>query len=289
MSGERLKAAASYAGEHLALSIDGSYLVAKSDAVCKLNTLDAAEYQPDCTADFKASKVSPTELAKGIESVSFCAMKSESRPIMKSVHVIGGGEMIVCEACDGSNGAFYEFKAEQVFDFIISTKSTQRIISALNRDGAKIFISDNIIKVEHKFGSYWCKQLDGKYPDLQTRRKDKDYLPSVNIGEVDAGQIAAALGCAIDMQPDPSKMNAVDTEFGPKGVKIFHANFNRTIPGKFIVFKASLNASTAKDCFTAFSGKVALATGEVKFLHLSAGQLSAMSMPLRENKEEPAK
>ena len=277
-----LLAALYLAGEEVEIEQTCKELVIKSAATVCVKTADADEFPAMPAAASTKKEISCAELAAGIKSVAFCANTNPARIELCSVHFASNDGKMVVEAVDGANGAFYEFPWVGDLTFLVSAEHAGRLQDALLKEGAELFLTGNLASVKHALGSYSCKLLEAQFPNTKAMRTGENFVMSKPLGEISAETVAETLSAALLLW-DANQLPAMNLEFTPKAMSFESDAFNRQLEGKFANHSTKVNAQALRKCVQAFGEQaVKIGTGQIDFLRLEAGKLSAITMSLRE-------
>lgn len=276
------------AGEYVGLKQGGTFLEIKSDGrVYKLPIHNANEFPafPE-SKNHKLQGISCEDLAEGIQSVAFCAHTNPDRYALMSVHVLSKPKMLLCEACDGGNGAMWERPLIcPAFEMLIPSDFASRTADALLCKGSKLKLSDNSAMITHDTGYYYCKQSEAKYPDTSNIRGHK----TAPLGELEVKSAVDALESCTRLI-DTSKTASGLMTFSKSGLDIYfsslHGSCSINLPGKFEIHEASVNIQSMLKCFRAIKAdKCSILRNDTKdsgeFIALRSGDLGIISMCLR--------
>lgn len=263
---------------------DGKQLEIKhGKSVFKLNIQDSAEFpaMPD-TKDCKLQGIVCADLAEGIKAVAWAASQNHlDRPILTAIRVAPKAKMLMVGATDSHELACFDRPLIcPVFEMLMPGEFADRASDCLLQKGAELKLSDRAIYITHDSGSYWCKQMEGKYPSTDFVRAFK----TSELGAIDVRMTLQALDSCLSLS-DPSKTptalltfskNGLDIDFSALGAASF------TIPGVFKAHECQVNANAFRRSLRAIpEDKCKILCGledATKFLSFRCGDLYVVSI-----------
>lgn len=225
---------------NLTLSKDRRLLF-ESGFTHSMPTMDAKEFPARFGNGGTAQGCSTSDLANGIESVSWAISKDTSRQNLLNAHVVLAPQLIVCEASDGyvlarcakpSIAGYCEFAINGIF--------TQQVVESLRQPNSNLFVAENCITVKHDLGEYSAKLTEHPFPSTKAIFEDeKVYVGEINVLELAShAQLAQSLSASDGLK--------VAMSFGPLGVTITsdHTDgaYSGFVGGEFEEFSVSVSA-----------------------------------------------
>jgi DNA polymerase-3 subunit beta len=209
----------------------------------QIATMDAEEFPPHPKME-KAQKhgVACDELAKYIKQVDWSASTDETRYVLQSVYIESDARKLSVIATNGRELAMAETTLiGSKFTILVPSNFSGNLSAMLARKSAVLSSSANGLRVDHDAGSYFCKQMDGNYPNYKQVIPDKmKPLGGVNV-EAMKEMIA---GCvAFDTRKSEAKAkftfskNELLVEFAGDN----NAKLKRHLYGKFEPFVIALS------------------------------------------------
>lgn len=272
-------------GESVTIELVSGHLEITSPfGVSKIPTMEAEEFPKMPTLE-KAEKhgVSCADLSKMISGVLFCASEDQARYVLQSVYLESKAKKLVAVATNGRDLALIE-AALIGSDFKITAPSAfcGNFSNALLREGASLSSSENWILVEHESGAYYCKQLEGNYPNY------KQVIPSekTNLGEVATEELKSLVArCLVFTEQSEAK---TVFEFSKKALTVSfvgdkNAQLKHTMDGKFSPFTVALNARSIHKILSNIKTEsvTLFFTDELSPLRFESGDLMVITMPMR--------
>lgn len=206
---------------HVELLAGPSLLEIRSGWKSMLPTMPLTEF-PAAQADkLTAIGVNCSDLADGIEAVSFAAMTSReararNRPTFDSVCVHLTGESILCSSHGFGSGALFDRAAicAELDDFLIPEAHCASLVSALRKPESVVLTSNSHISVAHSAGSFKVRTYEAdSFPDMFEAMKR--YPDTEPVATMDREQFL--IHCQNCDVIDPEKFNpeggAVTLEF----------------------------------------------------------------------------
>jgi DNA polymerase-3 subunit beta len=252
-----------------------------------LSAVDAAEF-PTLPKMVKSAKqgLACGELSRFVKSVSWAASSDPVRYNINSVFIESSGKELMAVATNGREMAFVkEAIIGSDCEFLIPSAFAANAAAALARDGAILETSENQIRVTHNEGEYYCKQVEGRFPNY----KRVIPLETKPLGKLNVAEAIAMLRSIVCYG------DAADTDI--KGIFIFSKNglvvkfdepragteLSRELAGKYTDFTVALSAAKMLKIFQHIQAEdVTIRFVDIfSPLVIEAGNLTAMTMPMR--------
>lgn len=223
--------------------------------------------------------------AEAVSSVVWAAGDDLLRYTINSVRIESGSKVLSVVATDSRWLATREsatIGSEAAMS--IPKAFCQRFAAALERDGALLSSSKNWVKVEHNNGYYFCKQIDGSYPNWrQVVPKERHLLGPVGITTMKE----VALFC--NAYNEKALDRSVRLFFSKDGLRLEfvganNAKAHRVVGGEFDDFTVGVSLIRLKDIFSNLTGETAkiYRTGDNHSpLVIEAGEMCVVLMPMR--------
>lgn len=264
-------------------SSDNQLEIKHGKSVFKLNIQDAAEFPPmPETKDCKLQGIQCKDLAEGIKAVAWAVEPEELiSQILTSVHVAPKAKMLTVEATNRKELASFDRPLIcPVFEMLLPGDFAARASDCLLQKGAELKLSDRAIYITHDSGSYWCKQMEGKYPATDFVRAFK----TSELGAIDVRMTLQALDSCLSLS-DPSKTPVALLTFSKDGLDIDFSALGAasfTIPGVFKAHECQVSANAFRRSLRAIpedTCKIMCGLeGEKPFLSFRCGDLCVWSM-----------
>lgn len=241
-------------GEEVELTLDGQTLVIQfGQTVFKLGTIAPEEFPAVMQGEFSNIAVPCHDLANGVDAVAWCASKDPTRHIYQSVQLLGKPKEFRALSTDGRNVAM--MKSALIcpeFEILVPDGFAKNFADALRRKESVLSACENAVRVAHVDGAYWCKQVDGKYGNVDGVLPDEKKMKAVgDANKSDLVDIADKCLLFVDLARTP----VVDLEFSKTGIL---AQFigggsgqKMSFSGKFKPQSFKLNAKSLKECASA--------------------------------------
>jgi DNA polymerase-3 subunit beta len=255
--------------------------------VSSLSTLDAGEFPP-LPKMVKSSKqgLACAELSKFVKAVSWAASKDPSRYILNSVLIESRAKQLTVL---GTNGREMAFVKEAVIgsdcECLIPSGFASNAAAALARDGAILETSENQIRVTHNEGEYYCKRVEGNFPNYKQVIPNKTkLLAKLNVEEM----LSLLRGVACYGNAQDAEIKGV-FKFSNKGLVVEFKEPNsgteliRELAGKYEDFTVALATAKMLKIFQQIkTDEAALRfVDELSVLTIEAGNLTVLTMPIR--------
>jgi len=261
-----------------------SILVKCGDNETKIATLNSEEF-PALPKMEKAENhgVACADLANAVNQVAWAASDDPSRYVINSVRIQSEAKILSVVATNGRELAIVELPLiGSKFEIIAPSPFASNLCASLSRTGAVLSSNDSQIKVNHDWGNYFCKQLDGTYPNYkQVIPKDSKPLGAVSVEEF-LGLVSSCVGYSSD-----SEAKGV-FDFSAKGLAITLAGDNnstasRRMDGKFATLKIALSTKKMVKIFQHLKTDDAklFFIDELWPLTIEAGDLKVITTPMR--------
>lgn len=253
---ERLRHA--IGGEDLEITFSGEKMqIQFSLGGTKIAVLPAEDFPDEKKDKWIASGINCEELADSIGRTQWACSKDFTSYILNGVHVCGSSKNLICEATTSRELAVLE-KAIicSDIDAVIPAAFCSQLIAALNRKDSGVSFGKNAIKVSHAEGAFYCRLLDGVYPNTQNAMPKKTNL----IGEIQTAPLIDALS-RINFLGGPKTEAHCLLSFSASGLgvqfvgKEDEASFR--IDGNFKEHEAAMNATTLLGCIKALGSESA--------------------------------
>lgn len=279
---------------HLKLSIFGDEVeikIQKESVVIKCG-IDETKISTRNTEEFpllpkfekpSSHGVSCADLAASVGSVSWASSTDDSRYMLQSVLVESEAKSLRCIATNGRELAIAESALiGSVFQVVIPSAFVTNLSSALDRVGASFSSTTNYVKVAHEWGNYFCKQMEGNYPNYKAVIPTKSKpLGRVNVSDLKniVSQCVgfAAQGEARGVFKFAEKELEIEFE-GDGGSKL-----SRHLAGEFSPLTIALSTRKMLAVLNNATTETAelLFTDELSPLVLKSGDLMVATMPMR--------
>lgn len=260
----------------------GKILVTQGNSRCHIATLPAETF-PKLKHQGKlvALGISCEDLAEGIRSVAFAACKKDiGRPELETVHINASARMLLVEACNGKNGAFFERPlACCESDIVVMDDCAPHLAAALLQKGAVISKSQNFVQVQTETGSYACKLVEAKYPNTAPIRNQE----KIKLGEISRVELLAIMEQCVFLLSPTQRPRATIT-FSEAGIDVkfdgLDSDVDSHIDGKFASHEFSINVEAGKLCLGAMKeDRLQVFSNQQKTsLWFQAGDLTVMTM-----------
>jgi DNA polymerase III sliding clamp (beta) subunit (PCNA family) len=183
-----------------------------------------------------------------------------------------GKEIAICEkAVIGSD-----------FQILVPREFVSNFANALSRAGASLSSNDKQIKVSHDSGTYFCKQIDGNFPNYKAAIPEKTRpLGVVKVEEIKS-VVESCIGySAHEEAPGVFKFSGTELmiEFlGDKNTKL-----DRHMPGKFDALTVLLSTKKIHNIFKNIKTDDArlFFVDELSPIKIESGDLLVLTMPMR--------
>lgn len=257
VKGGTLATIVGYGKDLIELSVTNGRLVCKNGATVELPILASDEFPPDPESKIKGRGVNCGDLAKAIRAVKWAASKEEARYMLQSVHVLASAKLLVVESTTGRELAHYALPAiSAAFECVIPSAMASHLADCLDKNWPELWLSENWICAKfNKGSSYYCKQLEGNYPNTAQPRTGERIL----LGDIARDEWVAVLRNIVSGgSDDASKTVRIDAmlRFGKKECAVTvnekHFKFDDSIPGKFTAKEASINCIPFLKCLDGF-------------------------------------
>jgi DNA polymerase III sliding clamp (beta) subunit (PCNA family) len=155
----------------------------------------------------------------------------------------------------------------------------------LIRDGSILSLNEKCASVSHECGAYFCKQVDGVYPNYAQVIPSKKVL----LGEVLVSDVKSLLGRCLHYSAAVEANGAFSFTAEKLTVDFIgdnNAKLSHHIEGKFAPFKIALNIRSLHKVFSQLNGdKATIYSGgdELKPFTVQNEQVSVLTMPMRFN------
>lgn len=273
-------------GESVTLEMSGDSLeVTSGFGTTKLPTMDAGEFPSIPTLEKGENHgVNCQELGKAIDLVSFAASTEAVRYILNSVYACGESKTLSAVSTNGRELAVVESALiGSAFKIVAPSAFAGNLCSALMRDGASFSSSSSWMLVRHAAGSYYCKQLEGKYPNW------KQVVPAkkTKLGTVSTGDFKQLVGrCLVftDQSEAGAKFEFSKSKLTIKFIGDKNAQVEHSIDGSFKDFTIELNARAFHKTLSAIKAESIdlFHSGDcLSPIRIEAGDLVILAMPMR--------
>lgn len=272
-------------GETTAIKLQkGSLKISCGENETEIATIDAADFAP--LPEMKKSEnhgVACNELGNAVNLVSWASLEDESRYVLKSVYVSSSEKKLSAVATNGRELAIAESAIiGSDFDLLAPSEFIGNFSFALSRTGATLSTTDNQIKVSHEWGNYFCKKVEGNYPNYsQVIPKGQKPLGTVSVDEFRA----VVQSCVGFSQNSEAKglfkfsKNELEIEFlGDNNAKL-----SRHMAGSFAAFGISLSTKKMLKILSNIKTDEAklFFTDELSPISIESGELKVFTMPMR--------
>ena len=281
-----LLASLTLADEEVELKLTGSGQLTVRAGASTLLGISSADEFPAVPAMTGAKQIAEDGklIGSAIDTVAFCSYKDETRPVLRSVSVIGDGKQLVVQASNGGSAAFVVVDSACICELLVSASHALPLATALNHEGSKLFVKDGLLSVKHETGAYCCRQLEGKFPDTSRIRlgTDEDAAPSNKIGKINRGWLSETLSAAISVHADEASNASVALSFSESGLQVETPNFSRKFAGKFPKFEARFGAALLLACANSFSvEEIEASATPLNCLHLDVPNYKTVNLSMR--------
>lgn len=262
----------------------GSLLVKCGDNETVISTMDAADFAP--MPEFRDAEnhgLACAELAEAVNLASWAASNDPSRYVLNSALIQASPKTLSVVASNGRELAIVERALiGSAFEVLIPAEFASGFQSALSRTGAVLSSNKNNVKVAHDWGNYFCKQLDGAYPNYkQVIPKESKLLGTVSVEEL-LGLVSSCVGYSSDTEAKGI------FDFSAKGLSITlvgdnNSTVNRRMDGKFAALKIALSTKKMLKIFQHLKTDEAklFFNDELSPLVIESGDLRVITMPMR--------
>lgn len=256
---------------------DGAIAVKIKSGITNLKTLLAEDFPSLPKDELIKSSVACDELSKAVDNTAWAASTDETRFIFNAVHISASPKMLRVEATDARNLAFCEIPLmSSEFEAIVPRAFAANFSAALLRSESELSIGKNYVRVSHEWGNYFCKQLDGKYPDTAPIIRATPKF----IGEAKTAELLEIVG-RCDSFSDPSRTPVAMVTFSKSGAQIDFVGQDSSLAhkasGQFEPHECRLNANSFKTCLGAINSETvrihAGGSGNFKSIVLESGNL----------------
>lgn len=237
--------------EKVSITTDGTALIIKSKAVCRVPIFSADTFvEAKPSASWTKQGVNCLDLAKAIDSVAFCAATNDDRFQLMSIHVMAQETGIFATAADGRRAARLSIPAiSSKFEMLVPSESRTGLVDALRRDGAVFSLNENAIMVQHSEGQYATQQIEGPYLNTEGFFKPFDK----QIGICAANSIRECVQILQGVTPvDPLKGVWLVLSKDETGLRISNDHFDQSIAGEFELEKLKFDAKYFQTVINAF-------------------------------------
>jgi DNA polymerase III subunit beta len=272
-------------GESCELKLDKNWLtIICQNAETKIATMDADEFVAPPKLDKPTTHgLACSELAESIKSVAWASSTDESRYILKSVLIESTAKKLSVLATNGRELAIH--KSELIgsdCSILAPSAFISGFCSALVRKGAILSDNENQIHVTHDEGEYFCKKLEGNYPNYkQVIPTDQKPLGSVAVAEF-LGVVSSCVGFRDESEARGiftfSKTNMLIEFIGDNGTAL-----TRKLDGKFEKLVIGLSTKKLVRIFSNLKTEEAklFFNDEFSPIVIEAGDLQVTTMPMR--------
>ncbi len=227
--------------------------------------------------------VSCVDLAASIKSVAWAASTEVARYILMSVLIRSSAKSLEVVSTNSRELALCETALiGSDFELVAPSDFVGNLCASLSRDGATLSSNENQIRVSHNDGEYFCKKVDGNYPNY------KQVIPAKlkTLGTVSVEEFKSAVAsCAGYSGDSEAKGNFTFTK---KGVTIELVGDNgsktvRNIAGSFSDLKIMLATKKMLKIFSNLKGDEAkiLFVDELTPIAIDSGGLRVVTSPMR--------
>ena len=256
-----------------------------------LKTQPADQFPEWPKFDFEAVGIPCRDVAEGIDAVSWAACANESRHTLMSVYIIGGPKSIECVSTNGYQLALWKGDLiSDVFNALVPIASCANLCAALVNDGAEFQTSENMIQVEHDFGSYATKQIDGQYPDF--RALTGSIANRIEIGSLKIAELMDIFN-RCDFYSDPRKTPVASIEFSKVGAEIKSVGVDSGmvffIDGSFQKWSIDVRPDAFKSCLRAIKSDSTKFFGASNIAVMEYGNVQIYTNGLRVESKESKK
>lgn len=271
-------------GEHCELTLAAHILTIKFDgSVLNLKTLPALEFPTRPSDAMLNVGASCTDLATGIQAVAWAAASRDyDRPILESVHITGTSKLLHCEATTGRELAVWEMMLITAkFEAVVPQEIAANLCRALLREESTLAVNNKTIRVTHKTGAFYCKQLEGTHPDVST-------FINCERTEVGTAKVSEMADCfsRCDLFTEPQKTPITILTMGMAGGLVEflgkNAGLSLKFSGTFRPHNFKLNVGSFKKCLSAIEDETVKIFAGPKRVILEAGNLSIVTTEVEE-------
>ena len=162
-----LLSAVEFLDEEINISIKETVVTLRSGKKkIDLSLLDSAVVLPPI--DGSVVDLPIEKLVTALKASKFSAPHDSHRTALKSIHVVSDGETLEVHSSRGPELSIYKTTGSFTkTEFMIPNEFASLVIDSLQREEARLCISERSITVEHKLGRYSCKQLEAQYPNMR--------------------------------------------------------------------------------------------------------------------------
>lgn len=267
-------------GVEMELSLDKSDLqIAFSGNLLEISTQSIKGFPEQWRNKFTNIGVSCVDLFTGIKAVEWAASREESRYIMRSVHVVGSAQSLVCHSTTGRELAIWESPSISAdFEVLVPDSFAANLRAALVRDGAVFSIAAGKVRVVHSDGSYTCKQVEGMFPSIAGIVDKEPRL----IGSCVVEELVEVFARCVPYAPLPPRLPVSVVEFSKQGGSVKFTGQDSGLAlrfgGSFDPHVCKLNAVSFRKCLSAFdSYDVKIYAGDHKII-LESGNLKVIQV-----------
>jgi len=272
-------------GSETEIVIDGnSAKIICGDNQTIISTLDDDEF-PKLPRfdDSQTHGVACTEAARAIGLVSWAASDDKGRYLINSVLIASESAKLTAVATNGRELAIAEVACiGSDFEVVIPSEFVSNASTALNRKGASLASNRNQIRVTHESGVYFCKQIDGLYPNYKNAiPKDVKPLGTVLVAEFKS-TIAGCCGFSSDSEAKGL------FSFSKKEVMVeligdLNSQVARHMLGKFDNFTVALSTKKMLKIFQNLKSEEAklFYVDDKTPIRIEAGDLTVIECPMR--------
>lgn len=242
----------------------------------EIKTLDAEEYPPLPKDELSKFSINCEELAEAVNATSWAASADLTRYMLQSVHIQAGVKMLRVESTDSRNLALFEIPLiSSPFEAVIPSSFAANFSSALLRSEAELSVGKNWVRISHEWGNYFCKQMDGKYPNTKAITDSV----SKNLGVANVSELKEIFD-RCDQFSDKSKTQFAAVSFLKTGIKAefigVGAGLDYSTSGEFQPHECQLNASGFRNCLRAIKSetvKIKATMGTPETIIMESGNL----------------
>jgi DNA polymerase III sliding clamp (beta) subunit (PCNA family) len=280
---EHLKSA--IGGESVTLERTGEQVIVRhGKSVMRLGTVSAKEFPAMPDTRLTGLGVSCPDLARAISQTAFCCISAKAaRPMLEGVHIVGTAKELLAESADGLNGAQYRDAIMcSEFELLIPHQMALTAVWHLEQPESSISASASAVHVKHANGSYWCKQVDAKYPNAASiftgERQEIGELPVMRLVEIMERCVRIT---------DQGAAPGADITTSPDGLRVVSqwiaADLDETIDGNFQPSTSRVNCNSMVKCLRAIpTERVLLSDGaNGRGIVMTSGPLTIASMKMQ--------